>query len=198
MRRLRLALWALVGLVAAGMAAFIVTSKPPAPRMETRPADDYASTIGGPFTLVDSAGEPFSSTRLAGRPYAIFFGFTHCPDVCPTTLARLVGMREELGADSFDIVFVSVDPARDGPEEIGKYGKLFETPIIGLTGSQVQIDKVKKQFGVFSEKVGTAENYNVDHTASVFLMDVNGQFVATIAPEESRETALAKLRRIAG
>ena len=93
--------------------------------------------IGGPFTLTDSKGLPFSSVKLAGKPFAIFFGFTHCPDVCPTTLARLARLRRQLGRgdDSFAIVFVTVDPERDGPQEVGRYTALFGTPVIGLTGT---------------------------------------------------------------
>lgn len=199
MTKVRFALWGLLGLVAAGIALALLLAPEPEPRVVSRPAENIQAAIGGPFTLVDANGENYSSTSLAGRPHAIFFGFTHCPDVCPTTLARLVRLREELGEQAFDIVFVSVDPERDRPRDVGKYAELFETPIIGLTGSEAQIAKVKNQFGVYSAKVGDdAENYNVEHTASVFLIDRDGKFVATIAQEEGREPALAKLRRIAG
>ena len=96
--------------------------------------------------------KPFASTRLAGKPFAIFFGFTHCPDVCPTTLARLTRLRRALGQgdEAFQIVFVSVDPERDGPAEVGAYAKLFDTPVIGLTGTPAQVDQVKKQYAVYS------------------------------------------------
>ena len=198
MNRLQLVLWAIVGIVAAGVALFIVLGPEPRPELSVRPAEDVQSSIGGPFTLTDAEGELFSSTALTGRPHAIFFGFTHCPDVCPTTLARLVRLREELGSDSFDIVFITVDPERDGPEEVGKYAELFDTPIIGLTGSVEEIEKVKAQYGVFAAKSDDSDNYNVDHTASVFLMDRGGRFDSTIALEEEREPALAKLRRIVG
>jgi protein SCO1/2 len=157
------------------------------------------SSIGGPFTLVGSDGKPFSSAKLTGKPYAIFFGFTHCPDVCPTTLARMVKLRQEIGAGDrpFEIVFVSVDPERDGPAEVGKYAELFNSPITGLTGSPAQIEQVKKQFGIFSKKVPDGSgDYSVDHTATVLLFDRNGKFTATIAPEEQDAAALAKLKRI--
>ena len=137
-----------------------------------RAPTEQAVAIGGPFTLVDSEGLPFSSVKLAGKPFAIFFGFTHCPDVCPTTLARLARLRRQLGRgeDSFAIVFVTVDPERDGPKEVGRYTALFDTPVIGLTGSPAQIDQVKKQFGVFSAKVEQpGADYSVDHTAATFL-----------------------------
>lgn len=198
MTRLQLILWSVLGIVAGGLALFMAFGPKPQPELTVRPAEDVQSSIGGPFTLTDANGSLFSSTSLNGRPHAIFFGFTHCPDVCPTTLARLVRLREEIGNDSFDILFVSVDPERDGPEEVGKYAELFDTPIIGLTGSVEEIEKVKAQYGVFAAKSDDSENYNVDHTASVFLIDRNGQFVSTIALEEGREPALAKLRRIVG
>ena len=136
---------------------------------------------------------------MAGKPFVIFFGFTHCPDVCPTTLARLTKLRRQLGSgdDAFAIVFVSVDPERDGPAQVGAYAKLFDTPVIGLTGSPAQIEQAKKRFAVFSAKApSSGGDYSVDHTATAFLMDRAGKFVATLAPEENDAVALAKLKRI--
>ena len=198
MKQLRMALWVLVGLAAIG--AVYLALNPSRPDIESASGGLPLDTIGGPFTLVGSDGQPFSSSRLAGKPAAVFFGFTHCPDVCPTTLARLTKLRKQLeGDDSFSIVFITVDPERDRPEEVGRYTTLFETPVIGLTGSQVQIDKVKQQFGVFSQKVPVqGGDYSVDHTATVFLLDRNGKFVATLSPEEGNNAAVAKLRRVIG
>jgi protein SCO1/2 len=196
MRRVRIILWALV---AVALAAFAFLSFQPArtPAPQSQPM--VMSSIGGPFTLVGSDGKPFSSANLAGKPYAIFFGFTHCPDVCPTTLARMAKLRQELGGGNkaFEIIFVTVDPERDGPSQVGKYAELFDTPIIGLTGSPAQIEQVKKQFGIFSKKVPDGSgDYSVDHTSTVLLFDRKGGFVATIAPEEQDSAALAKLKRI--
>jgi protein SCO1/2 len=169
--------------------------------LRQRPAEPQSTpmqvSFGGPFTLVDSKGRPFTSSKLAGRPYAMFFGFTHCPDVCPTTLARLVKLRRQLGDDqAFQIVFVTVDPERDGPTEVGRYTDLFGAPVVGLTGSPAQIAQVKKEFGIFSEKVGTGDDYTVDHTASVLLFDRGGQFQSTISPDETDPAAFAKLKRL--
>jgi protein SCO1/2 len=192
-QRLRIVLWALVGLAALG-GILIVLQRPSASTNEAAMA-----TIGGPFTLTGTDGKPFASSRLNGKPAAIFFGFTNCPDVCPTTLARLVKLRKQLGQgdDALSIVFVTVDPERDGPAEVGSYAGLFNAPVIGLTGSTADIDRVKKQFGVFSQKVDQPDgSYSVDHTASVFLMDRNGTFVATLSPEEGDAVALAKIRRL--
>jgi protein SCO1 len=195
-KRVRMVLWALVGLAAAGGAYLALY--PPRPGTLASSSGLPLDTIGGPFTLIGSDGLPFSSSKLAGKPAAIFFGFTHCPDVCPTTLARLTKLRRQLGEDGFSIVFITVDPERDQPADVGRYATLFDTPVIGLTGSPAQIDRVKKQFGVFSQKVPTpGGDYSVDHTATVFLLDRNGKFVATLSPEEGNDVALDKLRRIA-
>jgi len=195
LKHLRLVLWLLVAFAAVGMAFLYLrqpaTQAPPAQMLE----------VGGPFTLTDSEGLPFSSAKLAGKPFAIFFGFTHCPDVCPTTLARLARLRRQIGRgeDSFAIVFVTVDPERDGPKEVGRYAALFNTPVIGLTGSPAEIDRIKKQFGVFSAKVEQpGADYSIDHTAATFLFGPDGKFAATIAPDESDAAALAKLKRITG
>jgi protein SCO1/2 len=194
MRQARILLWVLVAIATVAFAYLAMR-----PAREAAPEGQLitAETFGGPFTLVGSDGKRFSSTKLAGKPYAIFFGFTHCPDVCPTTLARLVRLRQQAGGRPFEIVFVSVDPERDGPAEVGKYTELFDSPVIGLTGSPAQIAQVKKQFGIFSQKVPQeGGDYSVDHTATVLLFDRNGRFTATIAPDESDDAALAKLRRL--
>ena len=197
-RNLRYFLWGLVALAAAGFAVLMLRGNDAAAPPSAAP---QRLSMGGPFTLVAGDGKPFSSSRLNGRPYALFFGFTHCPDVCPTTLARMVRLREQLGRgpEAFDIVFVTVDPERDGFEEVGGYVKMFGSPVIGLTGSVAQIEQVKKQFAVYSQKVTDgAGGYSVDHTATILLFGKDGKFDSTIALEEQDPAALAKLRRIAG
>ena len=195
--RVRTLLWVVVGLAA--LAGIYVVLNPPAPITE-RSHDLPMQTLGGPFTLTGSDGKPFRSSQLAGKPAALFFGFTNCPDVCPTTLARLAKLRKQLGKgdDGFSIVFVTVDPERDRPEDVGRYTALFNTPVIGLTGSQADIERVKKLYGVYSAKAPTrGGGYSIDHTATVFLLDRSGKFVATLAPDEGDGPALDKLRRIA-
>jgi len=192
---LRLMLWVIAGFVAAATAVLIWRQSQP------QQAESTAfGTMGGPFTLTGTDGKPFASSKLNGRPAAVFFGFTHCPDVCPTTLARLAKLRRQLGQgdDALSIVFVSVDPERDTPAELQTYLSLFDTPVVGLTGTPAQIEQVKKQFGVFSRKVEQpGGGYSVDHTAAVILLDRNGQFVATLSPDEGDQVALEKLKRAA-
>lgn len=191
--RIRILLWLAVAVGAMVLVVILLRPAPPAV------ATTEIASFGGPFTLTGSDGQPFSSARLAGRPYAIFFGFTHCPDVCPTTLARLARLRNSLGKgnDAFAIVFVTVDPERDKPADMGRYAGLFGTPIIGLTGSVAEIERVKKSFGIFSKKVSqSGGGYNVDHTATVLLFDREGKFSSTIAIDEGDGVALEKVKAL--
>jgi len=193
--RMRHFLWILLGLAAVGMAALLWQQS----AQKQALSETSLGTIGGPFTLVGTDGKTFASARLNGKPAAIFFGFTHCPDVCPTTLARLTKLRHQLGKgdDGFSIVFVSVDPERDTPAELKSYLSLFDTPVVGLTGTPAQVEQVKKQYGIYSRKVPQpGGSYSVDHTAAVILTDRNGQFVATLSPDEGDAVALEKLKRI--
>ncbi len=163
--------------------------------------DVSGANFGNEFALTDHNGKARTLADFRGKIVVIFFGFTHCPDACPTTLTELAQVAKELGTDAekMQVLFVTVDPERDGPKEVGRYTALFNTPVIGLTGSPADIERVKKQFGVFSAKVEQPEaDYSVDHTAATFLFGPDSRFVATIAPEEGDAAALAKLRRIIG
>jgi protein SCO1/2 len=196
LKRVQLLLWLLVGLAVVGVAALLLVRSGPVHHDPTEAA--APSSFGGPFTLVGSDGKPFSSASLQGKPYAMYFGFTRCGDVCPTTLSRMVKLRHQAGGeDKFNIVFVTIDPRNDGPKEVGQYADLFNSPIIGLTGSQAQIDHVKKQYGIYAEPVPHAPmGQQMEHSAIVLLFDRNGKFVSTISPDEPDSDALAKLSRI--
>ena len=127
LKQVRLLLWAVVAIAVIGAAALLLV-----PRAQTGKTEPVAaqSSFGGPFTLVGADGKPFSSAKLAGKPYAIYFGFTRCGDVCPTTLSRLARLRKQAGGeDAFNIVFVTIDPKNDGPKEVGQYAGLFNAPI---------------------------------------------------------------------
>jgi len=196
MRKLRIALWVLVAVAVIGFAYLYVSRQRSAEPLSEQVT---LTSFGGSFNLTGADGKPFSSTSLKGKPYAIFFGFTHCPDVCPTTLARMAKLRSQLNAGErpFEILFVTVDPERDTPAEVGKYAALFNTPITGLTGSPAAVEQVKKQFGIYSKKVPDGQGgYSVDHTSTVLLFDKNGGFSGTVSPEEADSMALAKLKRI--
>ena len=128
----------------------------------------------------------------------MYFGFTRCGDVCPTTLSRLVKLRREAADDqAMRIVFVTIDPAYDGPKEVGQYAQMFNAPIIGLTGSPAQIQQVKRQFGIYAQPVPNAPmGKEMEHSAIVLLFDGNGQFTGTISPDEADADALAKLKKL--
>ena len=194
--RVRLVLWALVAVVAIGVAVLALRSAgAPSGAVESEPL----GPMGGPFTLTGTDGKPFASQALNGKPRALFFGFTHCPDVCPNTLARLAKLRRDLGKgdDAFEIVLISVDPERDTPAVMKEYAKLFDTPVTALTGTPAQVETVKKQFGIFSEKVPQPNgDYTVDHSSAVLLFDRNDDFIGTITPEEGQEAALGKVKRL--
>ena len=192
LRNFRIVLWALVAVVAIGATALFVF-RPPA-----RPL----GVTGQEFALNSSRGGAFTQDDLKGTPSLIFFGFTFCPDVCPTTLAETTAIRSELGLtdDQLRIIFVSVDPERDTLEMVKSYVEGFDPSIIGLVGSSLeQTENAKKAFGVFSEKVESEPGdpyYTVNHTALTFLIDAEGSFQGTIAYEEAHETAVAKVKRL--
>ena len=197
LKQVRLMLWLLVGLAIVGVVALYLVplEKTRAPEAASTPAK---TSFGGPFTLVGADGKPFSSQALAGKPYALYFGFTRCGDVCPTTLSRLVKLRRAAANDqAMKIVFITIDPANDGPKEVGQYATLFDAPIIGLTGSQPQIDRVKKQFGIYAQPVPNAPmGQQMEHTATVLLFDRSGQLAGTITPDEPDSDALAKIKKL--
>jgi protein SCO1/2 len=199
LKQVRLMLWALVALAVLGTVALYLI-----PHEQTRTPEAAVAPVkasfGGPFTLIGGDGKSFSSQALAGKPYAIYFGFTRCGDVCPTTLSRLVKLRREAANDqAMHIVFITIDPAHDGPKEVGQYASLFNAPIIGLTGSQGQIDQVKKQYGIFAQpSAHPMAGKEMEHTASVLLFDRAGDFAGTIAPGEPDADALAKVKKLVG
>jgi len=196
LRTIRSLLWILVALAIVGTAAlWLYPRGPRAPQAQTGPV---TASFGGPFTLVGADGKPFSSQRLAGKPYAIYFGYTRCGDVCPMTLSRLVKLRRQAANDqALAIVFVTIDPDNDGPNEVGQYASLFNAPIIGLTGSKPQIEQVKKQYGIYAEPVPhAAMGQQMTHTSTVLLFDSAGKFVATIAADEPESSALGKIKQL--
>ena len=158
------------------------------------------SEIGGPFTLVDSNdGNEFTDKDIIGKPTVLFFGFTHCPDVCPTTLAEIQNWINQLGekADNLNYLFVTVDPERDTPEVLRDYVSSFDQRIIPLTGSIQQVNQMIKTYRVYAQKVEIDDgDYTMDHTASVYLMNSNNQFDGTISFGENPEIVIKKLEKL--
>ncbi len=155
---------------------------------------------GAPFTLVDQTGAPITETAFRGHPSAVFFGFTHCPEVCPTTLFELDGWLKKLGEQGKDLraYFVSVDPERDTAEIMNSYVGNVSDRITGITGEPDKVHAMAKAFGIYWRKVDLdGGDYTMDHTASVILLDGKGSFAGTIAYGEKPDTALTKLRRLA-
>jgi len=156
---------------------------------------------GAPFTLVDQNGAPITEKAFRGHPSAVFFGFTHCPEVCPTTLFEMDGWLKTLGDEGKDIraYFVSIDPERDTPEAMQSYVTNVSDRITGITGQPDKVGEMAKSFGIYWKKVELeGGDYTMDHTASILLLDRNGSFSGTIAYGENPETAVAKLKRLAG
>jgi protein SCO1/2 len=161
----------------------------------TRPA---ASAIGGPFKLVDQNGHQITDVDLKGRPFLVFFGYTHCPDVCPTTLFDVSEVLRALGgdADRAGALFITVDPERDTPAVLKDYLSSFDPHLRGATGDRAAIDVVEKAYRVYAKKVPTQSGeYSMDHTALVYLMGKDGRFVAPFNLKRKPEEAAADLRR---
>ena len=193
--RLRAILWTLVavaGLGAVGLYTY----------MATRPS--VAQNLGdGDYQLTTASGEAFDRQSFAGAPSMLFFGFTHCPEVCPTSLAEMTAWYETLGDEAKDLkaYFVTVDPERDTPEIIGQYVGNVSKRITGISGPVDKVLEMVKGFRVYYRKVPLDEakpdgDYTMDHTASVFLLDGTGRFVGTIAYGENPDTAEQKLANL--
>jgi len=139
---------------------------------------------GGDFTLVDQSGKTVTQDVLKGKWTAIFFGFTYCPDVCPTTMGVLGQAQGLLGpkAKDFQVIFISVDPERDKPETLKAYlaNESFPAGTIGLTGSREQVAVAAKAYRVFFEKSGAGSDYLVNHSTAIYLMDPKGQFAKVL------------------
>jgi len=156
------------------------------------------AAIGGPFQLTDQGGAVVTEQSLQGRPTLIFFGFTHCPDVCPTSLFEMSEVLRAMGkdADSVNAYFISVDPERDSPEAMKDYLSSFDPHLKGLTGDPEVLAKVLTEYRVYAKKVPLKDgDYTMDHTALVYLMDRNGRFVAPFNLKRTPEEAAADLKK---
>lgn len=155
---------------------------------------------GAPFELTDMNGQPITQAAFEGHPSAVFFGFTNCPQVCPTTLFEMKDWFDKLGDEGKDIraFFISIDPERDTPELLKNYISNVTNRVTGITGDKDKVAAMAKAWGVYFKKVDTSSgDYTMDHTALVFLLDSNARFHGTIAYGENPDTALAKMKRLA-
>lgn len=177
-----------VGLAALAVAAFVTLRDADVPT---------ASGIGGPFTLTASDGRTVTQKDFSGEPTLIFFGYTHCPDVCPATLFEMSEVLRALGPDKkAAALFITVDPERDSPDVLKDYLASFDPRIVGVTGSRQQIDPVLKEFRVYSRKVANeGDDYTMDHTALVYLMDKQWRFVRPFRLDRKPEVAAAELAK---
>jgi protein SCO1/2 len=157
-----------------------------------------AVAIGGPFSLVDQNGKSVTDADMKGKPFLVFFGFTHCPDVCPTTLFEASEVMKALGRDAerVGMLFVTVDPERDTPAAMKEYLSNFDPHLRALTGDAAALAAVAKSYRVYYKKVPLdGGDYTMDHTAIVYLMDKNGRFVAPFSFKRTPDAAAAELRK---
>lgn len=154
--------------------------------------------IGGPFSLLDHTGKRVTEADYAGRVQVIFFGYTYCPDICPTELSRISAVMDALGdaADHVVPIFVTVDPDRDTVEVMRDYQQSFHPGIQMLTGKPAEIAAMQAHYRVYAQRVGADENYLMDHSSNTFLMDRAGTFVTHFTQRSSVEDMTARLRAV--
>src|SRR5690349_21422798 len=155
------------------------------------------AAIGGPFQLTDQNGKTVTDKDLKGKPTLIFFGYTHCPDVCPTSLFEISEVMRALGKDASRVnaVFMSVDPERDTPAIMKDYLSSFDPHLEGLSGDPAEVEKVIKSYRVYAKKIpGKDGDYTMDHTALIYLMDRDGKFVSPFNLNRKPEEAAADLK----
>lgn len=186
----KLPLFAIGGVFLAAFAALVVftSMKPPPPP---------ASAIGGPFQLVAHNGQTVTEKDFLGRPFLVFFGYTHCPDICHTTLFEISEILRALGPKAnVGALFVTVDPERDTPPVLKDYLSNFDPRIVGVSGERAQLDPMLKEYRIYAKKAAeSGEDYAVDHTTVVYLMDKNGRFVTSFNVNRKPEEAAKELAR---
>ena len=195
MRSLRPLGLAVIGLVAAFVVVFAMRPQPrSAPVISSGEA-----AIGGPFHLIDAQGRPVDQNVLEGRWSAVFFGYTNCPDTCPATLQALNAAGQQLGGArrDFQVVFISVDPARDTPAQMRLYASSQGYPaggLLGLTGTPAEVKQVADEYHAFYAKAGSGPDYAVQHSAAVYLMDPRGRFVKPLQETDPPAALAAQIR----
>lgn len=191
MRIFRIGLWAVIALCA-GAAISLYLGQGLGPQGEQ-------AAYGTPFRLTDQNGAEITEAALLGKPSAVFFGYTHCPDVCPTTMAELGSFQTQLAAEgkALNVVFVTVDPERDTAPLLKDYVSAVSPDVTAITGDPAGVAAMLKGWGVYAKRIGEGPDYLMDHTATTFLLDSKGRFSGTIAYGEDPKTAKEKLDRLA-
>jgi protein SCO1/2 len=162
------------------------------------PKQVATSDVGGPFTLIDDNGQSVTEKTFAGHPYIAFFGFTHCPDVCPTTLFQLSETLKAMGDKGRDLraLFITVDPERDTPKVMKDYLSSFDERIVGLTGDRAAVDAAVKTFRAYARKVPTKDgDYTMEHSAYVYLMDGNNRLIGLVNLQRPPEDVARDLEK---
>ncbi|PCJ85104.1 MAG: SCO family protein [Hyphomicrobiales bacterium] len=193
LKTIRYILWGLVGVAVLGVGGAYYLNKTGS-GMNLVP---MVAKLGTPFNLVDYNGEPITEKAFEGHPTALFFGFTNCPEVCPTTVYEISNWLTTLGEEGepLRVFFISIDPERDTPEMLSDYLKAQSERVVGITGPQEEIDKLVLGWRVFTRKVPLDDgDYTMDHTASIYLVRPDGSFQGTIAYGEDTDVAIEKLR----
>jgi len=153
----------------------------------------------GEFSLIDQNSAQFSAARLKGAPTLVYFGYTHCPDVCPVTLLQLAQVVKTGVVPRLRVIFISVDPARDTPPQLAQYVHAFDPDFIGLTGSAAMLQTVAQRFGVAYQRVDLpGGDYSMDHSSTIFLMDAQGHNVAVFNAPYDVKSLTQDLRLAAG
>ena len=187
----------LAGLVILGTGAFLVLVLHDSPRGAAGTA--LGSAIGGPFQLVDQNGKTVTEADLKGKWSLVYFGYTHCPDACPTALNDISIALADLGPkrDAVRPVFITVDPERDTPESLKAYVTSFDAPILALTGSPEQVAKAAKGYRVYYAKHPEAGgDYSMDHSSVIYVMDPEGRFTASFTHESTPEQIAERLKKL--
>ena len=185
--------------VALVVVTLVVVSRPAGGLQPGEVVSTGQAQVGGPFQLVDQEGRPVDESLLEGKWSLVFFGFTYCPDFCPTTLAALEATKQRLGdkAKDLQIVFISVDPERDTPQALKDYlsSDGFPEGVIGLTGTPEQVRAAADAYRAYYQKVGEGEGYTMNHSLTVYLMGPDGTFRTAVAEELGPERSAAIIER---
>ena len=161
-----------------------------------RPHNAGESLVGGPFQLASADGKTVTDADFRGKPFLVYFGYTHCPDICPTTLAQISDVLAKLPERPIKALFVTLDPERDTPKLMADYVSSFDPRIVGLSGTPDQIAAIEKSYRVYARKVPTKDgDYTMDHSSIVYLMDGQGRFIEAFNMDRTADDSAKELAK---